>query len=256
MKKVNEKGFTLAELLIVVAIIAILVAIAIPTFGNYLEKAREATDASNLETAASTAVLEYTASEGNTADVVKEVKLKQTVDGWEGASYAKDLMTIFSGGGGYLQPPKGGTAIITCDHLTGLVGVQYKDSSDAPVTTYDSSVNGLTLTVAASTTDAPNTKFDKTSGVFSLDLTKYTTKLASDTTGDPASIEYTSGQTIAIKPGASKNIKSASVLHNADTYAINGVVDNVAASETKLTIVVMKSDGSAGELEVTLQATT
>ena len=38
MKK-SRKGFTLAELLIVVAIIAVLVAVAIPVFGNQLEKA-------------------------------------------------------------------------------------------------------------------------------------------------------------------------------------------------------------------------
>lgn len=32
--KINRKGFTLAELLIVVAIIAVLVAVAIPIFGS------------------------------------------------------------------------------------------------------------------------------------------------------------------------------------------------------------------------------
>ena len=44
----NKKGFTLAELLIVVAIIAVLVAIAIPVFTNQLEKSREATDEANI----------------------------------------------------------------------------------------------------------------------------------------------------------------------------------------------------------------
>ena len=39
MKK--EEGFTLAELLIVVAIIAVLVAISIPIFTSQLEKSRE-----------------------------------------------------------------------------------------------------------------------------------------------------------------------------------------------------------------------
>ncbi len=50
MKK-NNRGFTLAELLIVVAIIAVLVAIAIPVFTSQLEKAREATDLSNIRSA-------------------------------------------------------------------------------------------------------------------------------------------------------------------------------------------------------------
>lgn len=44
----KKKGFTLAELLIVVAIIAVLVAISIPIFTSQLEKAREATDEANI----------------------------------------------------------------------------------------------------------------------------------------------------------------------------------------------------------------
>lgn len=61
LKKMNKKGFTLAELLIVVAIIAVLVAISIPIFRSQLEKAREATDMANIRSAyaeASAAALE------------------------------------------------------------------------------------------------------------------------------------------------------------------------------------------------------
>mgnify|MGYP004597332387 FL=1 len=47
----KKQGFTLAELLIVVAIIAVLVGIAIPVFTSQLEKAREATDAANIRDA-------------------------------------------------------------------------------------------------------------------------------------------------------------------------------------------------------------
>ena len=51
MKKLNKKGFTLAELLIVVAIIAVLVAISIPIFSSQLEKSRDAVSVANLRAA-------------------------------------------------------------------------------------------------------------------------------------------------------------------------------------------------------------
>ncbi len=52
MKKLqNKKGFTMAELLIVVAIIAVLVAISIPIFTSRLESSRQATDIANLRNA-------------------------------------------------------------------------------------------------------------------------------------------------------------------------------------------------------------
>ena len=51
MKRKMNKGFTLAELLIVVAIIAVLVAISIPIFTSQLEKSREAADMANVRSA-------------------------------------------------------------------------------------------------------------------------------------------------------------------------------------------------------------
>lgn len=58
MKK-NKKGFTLAELLIVVAIIGVLVAISIPIFNNQLKKARMATNQANARAGYAAAVAEY-----------------------------------------------------------------------------------------------------------------------------------------------------------------------------------------------------
>ena len=48
MKKFNKKGFTLIEMLVVIAIIAVLVSIVIPVVGNSTTKAKAATDAANL----------------------------------------------------------------------------------------------------------------------------------------------------------------------------------------------------------------
>ena len=55
-----RRGFTLGELLVVVAIIGVLVAVAIPTFNYQLEKAREAVDIAHLRQAKSAAVAYFT----------------------------------------------------------------------------------------------------------------------------------------------------------------------------------------------------
>ena len=44
----NKKGFTLIEMLVVIAIISIMVAVVIPVVGNSTAKAKAATDAANL----------------------------------------------------------------------------------------------------------------------------------------------------------------------------------------------------------------
>ena len=58
-QKLNKKGFTLAELLVVVAIIAILAAVAFPLFSSQLERSRESTDLANARSANSVAVGAY-----------------------------------------------------------------------------------------------------------------------------------------------------------------------------------------------------
>ena len=82
IKKMREEngGFTLAELLIVVAIIAVLVAIAIPVFTAQLERSREATDLANVRSAYSEAISEYL----NTNEAVTvTVDAVQTQDSWQ-----------------------------------------------------------------------------------------------------------------------------------------------------------------------------
>ncbi len=57
--KRNNKGFTLAELLIVVAIVAVLVSISIPLFNGKLKKTKLATNQANIRAAKAAAYAEY-----------------------------------------------------------------------------------------------------------------------------------------------------------------------------------------------------
>lgn len=47
MKKLNKKGFTLIELIVVIAILAILAAILIPAITGYITKAQDGRDQAN-----------------------------------------------------------------------------------------------------------------------------------------------------------------------------------------------------------------
>ena len=135
--KKNKKGFTLAELLIVVAIIAVLVAISIPIFNAQLEKSREATDAANIRAAyaqvQSAALLQDSANDfakSDTADIKYTVPstaegsmqyqavvtLKQTQDGWQSGN--QDI------GGVSIDSAKAkGTATILYDQANGTTTI-------------------------------------------------------------------------------------------------------------------------------------
>ena len=89
MKKTNKKGFTLAELLVVVAIIAVLVAISIPIFTSQLEKARESTDAANIRAAIAEVTADALTSEKTIED--KTVVATQTKPKWQTENDAETM---------------------------------------------------------------------------------------------------------------------------------------------------------------------
>ena len=66
MNKMNKKGFTLIEMLVVIAIIAVLVAIIIPTVSSSTIKAKSAADAANLRSVLAEATAEKVAGVENT----------------------------------------------------------------------------------------------------------------------------------------------------------------------------------------------
>ena len=90
MQKNNKKGFTLAELLIVVAIIAVLVAIAIPVFTSQLEKSRESTDAANIRSAYAEAVVKILEDPQGTV-TIPDYTCKQKQDGWQNTEALSSL---------------------------------------------------------------------------------------------------------------------------------------------------------------------
>ena len=110
MKKIkNTKGFTLMEMLIVVAIIAILIAIAIPTFTAQLEKAREAADIANIRSKYSEAMVKYLdgATKDGAADTSATTpEMTQTKAGWDHVKWPEYL-------GKEVKPKKGDTVTVS-----------------------------------------------------------------------------------------------------------------------------------------------
>lgn len=96
MKVLKSKGFTLAEMLIVMAVVVVLAAAALPKIGSTLEGARESNDLSaiaNAYTEAYTkvamAVADGTVTDGDLVATVSNVSLTQTTAGWDYIKTAK-----------------------------------------------------------------------------------------------------------------------------------------------------------------------
>ena len=96
MKKLmkNKKGFTLMEMLIVIAIIVILVAIAVPTFTSQLDNANKAANDANMRAAKAQAAATYLADPTTYAG---ETLYFDAVDGTVDTDY--DDITAYGKGG-------------------------------------------------------------------------------------------------------------------------------------------------------------
>lgn len=139
----SKKGFTLAELLIVVAIIAVLVAIAIPIFTTQLEKSREATDLANVRSAYAelmTAVITEDKSSDyydkhilqNGERYIVSVALKQKKDDWQGKKDLTVAGVSSSDTQHWLGYPKvNGQCMITYDMTSGELFINWNGTNIA-----------------------------------------------------------------------------------------------------------------------------
>ena len=73
MKKMNNKGFSLVELIVVIAIMAVLIGVLAPQFLKYVEKSRQSTDVQNVQEIKS-AIEVYVADTGSDADCTITIK--------------------------------------------------------------------------------------------------------------------------------------------------------------------------------------
>ena len=77
MKRNNKKGFTIVELVIVIAVIAILAAVLIPTFTGVTERAKENAAMQN----ARNAWTDYVSANADLPGYKENICIKSTVDG-------------------------------------------------------------------------------------------------------------------------------------------------------------------------------
>lgn len=146
----KDKGFTLAELLIVVAIIGVLVAIAIPIFTGQLEKSREAVDAANIRSqyaeVISDALLDGTSVNGK--EKYGAVHLKQKKDKWLNTELATNLHSVYA-------------QVIGTPVANGTAWVEYNDSTGQAILHYE---GGTGNTAGGSTGEGSGTTGGNTTG--------------------------------------------------------------------------------------------
>lgn len=121
-KQKNNKGFSLVELIVVIAIMAVLVGVLAPQLIKYVEKSREATDIQNCDSIATALKTYYSDKEDVTADVTVHVTSDGVKESTEPAVTNAGLENTKLKGTGWTSKVDNKSAItITYKHDTGKI---------------------------------------------------------------------------------------------------------------------------------------
>ena len=135
--KQNKNGFTLMEMLIVIAIIAVLIAVAIPVFASQLEKTREATDLANVRSAYAQVSTEALLGDSETTVTVN---LKQKQADWQSVDPVNIGGIVHSKSQGDTENWKGvaapnGTCVVSYKEDYGII-LNWSGKADPSISKY------------------------------------------------------------------------------------------------------------------------
>lgn len=144
----KHKGFTLMELLIVVAIIAVLVAVAIPVFSSSIEKTRESADLANIRSVYANVMTNVLTDDDLTSE--ETVLLQQKVSDWITESALNTLeglgrvegIPVQDGSCTVFWDDSEKTAVIRFDGA----GSENNSGNNAPVYNFDTYISAGTAT--------------------------------------------------------------------------------------------------------------
>lgn len=115
MKKTDNKGFSLVELIVVIAIMAVLIGVLAPTFTKYVEQARRSTDIQNAQSIKTAVLVDI--ADGTLTDDKTDVEVKAS-GGYCPSTIATSEIPTIQG-----KDAKGQNFKITCNVTNGTCQV-------------------------------------------------------------------------------------------------------------------------------------